>query len=71
MLDLTQIDTLLAIGILVAFIAISGGVRGVYSVSASARRERSNQATTTLPVSAESRQRGQAGKPADKRRQAA
>lgn len=55
MVDLTQIDTLLAVGIIVAFIAIGAGVRGMYSVSAAARRDRTNQGTTTFPMSARSR----------------
>jgi len=53
MIDLTKIDVLLGIGITVAFIAISGGVRGVYSVAALSRRERSNQATTPFPTALE------------------
>jgi hypothetical protein len=50
MLDLSQIDLLLAVGFVVAIIAIGGGIRGVYTVSASSRQDRSNQATTTFPV---------------------
>jgi len=71
MLDLTQIDLLLAVGVVVAIIAIGGGIRGVYSVSASARRERTNQATTTLPVPPPSKKHKHRTDPAQKRRKAA
>jgi len=70
MLNLSQIDVLLAIGVIVAVIAIGGGVRGVYSVSAVSRRERTNQTTTTMPISS-SRKGNKAGGPPHKRRKAA
>jgi hypothetical protein len=71
MVDLTKIDLLLTIGIAVAFFAIGGGIRGVYSVSASSRRERTNQATTTLPVTTASRTKKPSDEPTEKRRKAA
>jgi hypothetical protein len=68
---LTRIDTLLEIGLAVAAIAIGVGVRGVYSVAAISRRERSNQATTELPIDTAGPKRKQAGPPQEKRRKAA
>ncbi|MBI2824839.1 MAG: hypothetical protein HYX69_09150 [Planctomycetia bacterium] len=47
--DLAKIDLLLLIGLGVAIIAIAGGVRGVYAVAASSRRERNNS-TTSVPA---------------------
>ena len=71
MLDLTRIDVLLGIGFVAAIIAIAGGVRGVYSVSVSSRRERNNQATNSFPVTAGPSKRPGSGAPPDKRRKAA
>lgn len=71
MLDVSQIDLLLGIGLVVAVIAIGGGVRGVYSVSALSRQDRTNQATTTLPVRPGSGKRDQSNDPSKKRRRAA
>ncbi|HEY4309914.1 MAG TPA: hypothetical protein VGN12_10720 [Pirellulales bacterium] len=68
---LTRIDTLLEIGLAVAAIAIGVGVRGVYSVAAISRRERSNQATTELPIDTAGPTRKQANAPQEKRRKAA
>ncbi len=70
MVDLTQIDALLGIGIVVAFIAIGAGVRGMYSVSADARRDRSNQETATFPVSAHSSRAKRANRESEGRRAA-
>jgi hypothetical protein len=71
MLDLSQIDLLLAIGVVVAIIAIGGGIRGVYSVSASARQDRTNQATTTSPVQPPSKKHKDRMGSTDRRRKAA
>ncbi|HEY1600131.1 MAG TPA: hypothetical protein VGG64_11040 [Pirellulales bacterium] len=71
MLDLTKIDLLLNVGIAVAIFAIFGGVRGMYSVSASSRRDRTNQDTTILPVDVALRTSKPTGASTDKRRKAA
>jgi hypothetical protein len=68
---LTRIDVLLGIGFAVAVFAISGGIRGVYSVAAMSRRERSNQATTELPIETAVPKRERRIPPAEKRRKAA
>jgi hypothetical protein len=70
-LDLTQIDLLLGMGVLVAVIAIVGGIRGVYSISALARQDRSNQSTTTLPIPTRPGKDPPSDKPAQKGRKAA
>jgi len=71
MLDLTQIDLLLGVGVVVAIIAIGGGIRGVYSISALSRQDRSNQSTTTLRVPTHPRKDPSSDKPTQKRRKAA
>jgi hypothetical protein len=71
MLDLTQIDSLLAIGVIVAIVAIAGGIRGVYTVSASARQDRTNQATTTFPGPPPSKKHADRTGPTEKPRRAA
>ncbi len=68
---LTRIDVLLGIGFAVAAFAIGGGIRGVYSVAAMSRRERSNQATTELPIETAVPKRERRGAAGDKRRKAA
>jgi hypothetical protein len=68
---MTRIDVLLGIGFAVAAFAISGGIRGVYSVAAMSRRERSNQATTELPIETAMPKRERRGPPVEKRRKAA
>jgi hypothetical protein len=71
MLDLTQIDLLLGVGVLVAIIAIGGGIRGVYSISAVSRQDRTNQSTTTLPIPTRPRKDPPSDRPTEKRRKAA
>jgi hypothetical protein len=68
---LVRIDVLLWIGFIAASVAIFGGIRGVYSVAALSRRERSNQATTELPIDTSGPRRKRTEPAPEKRRKAA
>ena len=69
--DLVQTDLLLAVGVLVAVVAIGGGLRGVHSIGAESRQQRADRSTTTLPLPTHRRNRTPSDAPAEERREAA
>ena len=69
--DLVQTDLLLAVGVLVAVVAIGCGLRGVYSIAAESRQEKASRSTTTQPVPTRRRDQPRSDEPAEERREAA
>jgi hypothetical protein len=68
---LVQTDLLLAVGVLVAVVAIGCGLRGVHSIAAESRQQRANGSTTTLPFPIRRPKLPPADAPAEERRKAA